>query len=123
MATTKKTRTTATKVTVRPLVGILSRSNKAIKADRAARISGSIEDSYTTKRIELKNKLRKIENRLDEMLDLSASANTTVDNAIRDFDADAFVKERHQLRMERELIIEEVEILKEDMIELFGEEV
>lgn len=103
-------------------VSLLTRTNNKIQEDRAKRIGSSVEDALTVKKITIKGEVNEIRDRLEAMLDLSASNDTTSANRIKNFDATKFVNERHELRMQLALKEEELALIEEDMEELLGTE-
>lgn len=114
--TTKKT--TAVKGT--KFASQLRRDNSAIRADRAERIAEAVADAQAKLIMGLKDSVRKSQNELDAMMDLSADNQTTSMNVISaDFDADAFVQRINQLKTNIAVKSEELEIALETQKEWF----
>lgn len=83
---------------------ILSRSNADIRKDRAKRITSSVVDAQAKFIMELNSKIRKQENELDSLLDLSTSNQNTSMNVVHpDFDAEEYVQRINALVLDIEL--------------------
>ena len=101
-------------------VNQLQRSNKQIKIDRARRIGEACSDAQVKLVMDIKEKIRKKENRLDEMTDLSASNQSTTNNIISsNFDASHFVKEINDLKVDIANLEVELEVAEETSKEWF----
>ena len=103
-------------------VSQLSRSNKAIKIDRARRIGEACSDAQIKLVMDIKSKIRTKNNRLDEMTDLSADNQSTTTNVIsKNFSADDFVKEINDLKVDLANLEVELEVAEETSNEWFSE--
>lgn len=88
---------------------LLKRSNSKIREDRADRIADSVSDAQEKLIMDIKSNIRNKQNKLDNMLDLSADNRSTTMNVISDsFDPDDFVREINKLKTEIQL--EEVKL-------------
>ena len=72
---------------------ILKRENSQIKDERADRIAQSTKEAHIKLILDKKAKVDTLRNKMENMLDLSASPDVTVDNKLSDFDPQAFVYE------------------------------
>lgn len=110
-----KTQEQETKVVV-TFAEMLKRDNKSIRDERAIRVSSEAKMDF----IELVNSTRRelfgFENQLDAMSDLSTSNTTTTANRIGEFTFNSveFVKRRANLRLQRALTTQKLELLMED---------
>lgn len=94
---------------------VLKRSNKSIQAARAKRFTQQAKMAYDAKVNKITNQIFEVENKLEEMADISTSNSTTSANAVgMTFDAEAFVDKRCKLKLELTLLEEKLEVLKED---------
>jgi hypothetical protein len=99
---------------------ILSRSNADIRKDRAKRITSSVVDAQAKFIMELNSKIRKKENELDSLLDLSTSNQTTSMNVVHpDFVAEEYVQRINSLVLEIELKKQELTVALEVQEDLF----
>lgn len=95
----------------------LTRSNSQISADRARRIKEAVSDEQNKLVMDLKALIRKDENELDAMMDLSTSNENTSINVISpSFDASQFVRRINELKS-RLAINEEKLAIAEDTLE------
>jgi DNA polymerase/3'-5' exonuclease PolX len=95
----------------------LTRSNSQITADRARRIKEAVSDEQNKLVMDLKALIRKDENELDAMMDLSTSNENTSINVISpSFDAAQFVRRINDLKS-RLAINEEKLAIAEDTLE------
>jgi hypothetical protein len=119
--TTEATAATATtEVRVSKFADILARSNASIREDRARRIAEAVSDAQDKIIMDMNAEIRKRENELDAMMDLSTSNLKTSMNVISpDFDAESYVKKINQLYIEIETKRMELEIIKEVKSDLF----
>lgn len=79
----------------------LARDNKQIKADRAKRIAESVSDAQMRLVMDIKADIRKKEDELSAMTDLSTdNTNTTMNIISKDFDPASFVSRINELRTE-----------------------
>jgi hypothetical protein len=102
-------------------VAQLSRENKQIKIDRARRIGEACSDAQMKLVMDVKSKIRSKQNRLDEMTDLSADNQSTTTNLIsKNFDADAFVLEINNLKVDIANLEVELEVAEETSNEWFN---
>jgi hypothetical protein len=109
-----------TEVRVSKFADILARSNASIREDRARRIAEAVSDAQDKIIMDLNAEIRKRENELDAMMDLSTSNLKTSMNVISpDFDAESYVKKINQLYVEIETKRMELEIIKEVKADLF----
>ena len=115
MATANK----KTENNVTSFIEILKRSNSTIKADRANRIGVAAQMSYTEALNKMQKELFEIENKLEEMTDLSADNRTTSMNSIRELKTDDFVEERKKLRWDKRILEAKIQDFKEDA-EFYG---
>ena len=100
----------------------LSRGNKQIKIDRARRIGEACSDAQVKLVMDVKSKIRNKQNRLDEMTDLSADNQSTTTNLIsKSFNADDFVKEINDLKVDIANLEVELEVAEETSNEWFAE--
>lgn len=101
-------------------VGQLKRSNSKIRIDRARRIGDSVSDAQEKLLMDIKGNIRKMEDKLDTMMDLSADNRTTTNNVISsDFCADSFVREINDLKTKIRLESIKLEIAQETKEEWF----
>jgi len=101
----------------------LSRGNKQIKIDRARRVGASCADAQTKLVMDIKSKIRNKQDRLDEMTDLSADNQSTTNNLIsKGFNADDFVKEINDIKIELANLEVELEVAEETTAEWFTAE-
>jgi hypothetical protein len=99
---------------------ILSRSNADIRKDRAKRITSSVVDAQAKFIMELNSKIRKKENKLDSLLDLSTNNQTTSMNVVHpDFVAEDYVNRINSLVLEIELKKQELTVALEVQEDLF----
>ena len=125
MATTRRkvegtAATATTEVRVSKFADILARSNASIREDRARRIAEAVSDAQDKIIMDMNAEIRKRENELDAMMDLSTSNLKTSMNVISpDFDAESYVKKINQLYIEIETKRMELEIIKEVKSDLF----
>lgn len=99
---------------------ILSRSNADIRKDRAKRITSSVVDAQAKFIMELNSKIRKKENELDSLLDLSTSNQNTSMNVVHpDFNAEDYVNRINSLVLEIELQKQELVVALEVQEDLF----
>jgi hypothetical protein len=125
MATTRRkveatAATATTEVRVSKFADILARSNASIREDRARRIAEAVSDAQDKIIMDMNAEIRKRENELDAMMDLSTSNLKTSMNVISpDFDAESYVKKINQLYIEIETKRMELEIIKEVKADLF----
>lgn len=101
---------------------ILTRSNKEISSDRADRVSKAANREYKRLIDSKEEEMDKIEDRIEGMLDLSTSNRTTVDNSIKNFNAEAWVSEMASLEMKKEMLRLEISVIKEKVGKYFGDE-
>lgn len=94
---------------------ILSRGNNAIKGARAKRFTAQAKMAFDAKVNKIVNDIFMVENKLEEMADISTSNSTTTKNAIgMTFDAESFVDTRARLKLDLVLLEQKLEVLKED---------
>lgn len=99
---------------------ILSRSNASIRTDRAKRISDAVSDAQDKLIMDINADIRKQENELDAMMDLSSSNLRTSLNVIDPaFSADDFIRKVQELKVGIELKKQELKIAKETKSDLF----
>lgn len=123
MATTRRKVAVAaaqTEVRVSKFAEILSRSNSSIREDRARRIADAVSDAQDKIIMDLNAEIRKKQNELDSMMDLSTSNVSTSMNVISpDFDAENYVRKINSLHVEIQLKSMELQIAKEVKADLF----
>lgn len=116
----KTTEAATTEVRVSKLADILARSNSSIREDRARRIAEAVSDAQDKIIMDLNAEIRKRENELDSLMDLSTSNLATSLNVISpDFDAEQYIRRINQLHIDIELKRQELEIAKEVKADLF----
>lgn len=95
---------------------ILNRSNSKVQKDRAIRIAKGMKMSYDAYKNKIIKQIFDIEEKLEEMIDISTSNVTTTGNRITgtSFNSDAFVEERSKLKLELVLKSQELKVLEED---------
>lgn len=98
---------------------LLSAGNKAVTAKRAGRLALAAKNAQAKLLMTIQDKIHKVEDSLEDMLDMSASNQSTTLNRIDKFDADEFVTNRHKLRIQLVLLNQELEQAEEDT--LYGE--
>ena len=114
MATTAKKTTATTKKESNCFIDILKRTNSKIRSDRALRIAKSVAMSYDAAINSKKKLIFELEDKLEEQLDLSADNRSTSINALKDFDGDAFIRDRSRLMFDLEIAKQELEIMEAD---------
>lgn len=116
MSTTSKT--TATKKG--KFESILTRDNKSIRADRAKRIVSSVQDAQLRLIMDIRGDIRKKEDELDSMTDLSTDNNNTSINVISpNFDASQFVERINELKKDIHLLEIKLRIAEQTQDEWF----
>lgn len=100
-------------------VDFLVRSNTKIKADRANRLGKSAAMAYKSLMDKKEKELFEIEDELELMVDMSADNRSTSVNRVSDFDSDAFVQKRYDLKRRKALLVIDIQLLKEDA-EFYG---
>lgn len=118
----KRTYTSRKKVTaeVTKFEQQLTRSNSQISADRARRIKEAVSDEQNKLVMDLKALIRKDENELDAMMDLSTSNENTSINVISpSFDASQFVRRINELKSRLAINEEKLAIAKDTLEEWF----
>jgi hypothetical protein len=86
-----------TEVKVIPMVETLKRDNAKIQNDRAERIGVELKEAHFSLLLEKRSEIRQLNNKLAAMTDLSASNNAMDVNAIKDIDAQQFVKDYQRI--------------------------
>lgn len=116
---TKKTKDTKKNAKI---YNLLTRSNDTITKDKAERITRAVSNSFQRKVLGYEEKIDKLVDKRERMLDMSASNVTTTKNAIDDLEADGFVEKFDELNQELFIAKRQLEIAKEGYEELLGEE-
>jgi hypothetical protein len=99
---------------------ILSRSNADIRKDRAKRITSSVVDAQQKFIMDLNSTIRKKENELDSLLDLSTSNENTSMNVIHpNFNPEDYVQKINTLVLDIELKKQELVVALEVQEDLF----
>lgn len=120
MGTTKTAAAAATETKVSKFEAQLTRSNKQISKDRAKRIKDAVNDEQLKLIMDLKAQIRNDENKLDAMMDLSTSNETTSINVISpNFDASAFVRTINDLKQRIAIASEKLAIAEGTLNEWF----
>ena len=114
--------TTKTTTVDNSFFGILTRTNKAIQADRAIRISEDVRDEQNTLIMSIKKKKREAQNRIDTLLDMSTSNNVNHVNRVDNFDSKAFTSELHKLKLTIMEADVELQVAEETFKALFPED-
>lgn len=100
---TKAAVTTETTVKVSKFESQLVRGNKEIRADRGRRIAESVSDAQVRLVMDIKGEIRKKEDELARMTDLSTDNQNTSMNVISpSFDPDSFVRRINDLQVDLE---------------------
>ena len=111
---------TEVKVTISKFADILSRSSASIRIDRAKRISDAVSDAQDKLIMDINAEIRKKENELDAMMDLSTSNLKSSLNVIdTNFSAEEFCNKLNELKVGIELKKQELRIAKQTKEELF----
>jgi hypothetical protein len=98
----------------------LMRDNKQIRADRARRIGESVTDAQTKLIMQIRGDIRKKEDELAAMTDLSTdNQNTSMNVIAADFNPDAFVERINTLKVEINLLQIKLRIAEETQAEWF----
>jgi len=98
----------------------LVRDNKAIRADRGRRIAEAVSDAQTKLIMAIRGDIRKKEDELAAMTDLSTDNQTTSMNVISpSFDADAFVGRINDLKTSINVLKIKLRIAEETQTEWF----
>ena len=98
----------------------LTRSNAQISKDRAKRIKEAVHDEQLKLIMDLKAEIRNNENKLDAMMDLSTSNETTSINVISpNFDPAAFVRTINELKQKIAIASEKLAIAESTLNEWF----
>lgn len=105
-------KTTTAKTT--NFISILKRDNKTIRGERANRIGRAAKNAYNAAVAAKQAEIDQIDDELETMIDVSASNSTTSLNTLREFDATAFVERRASLKLKRELLLQKLDVLKQD---------
>jgi len=104
-----------------PFAVKLSRENKKVKADRANRIGASLEAAQKMKVYSLEGDVRQLEDKLDEMTDVSTDNVSTTLNVInKGFNAEHFVNVMHDTKVELALKKQELAIAEATYQEWFA---
>lgn len=100
---------------------MLKRDNKSIRDERAVRVSSEAKMDFIELVNSTKRELFGYENQLDAMSDLSTSNTTTTANRIGEFTFNSkdFVQRRANLRLQKALTTQKLELLMEDA-EFYG---
>lgn len=99
---------------------LLTRTNKEITADKSERISKGVSNSFQRKRLGVEQKIDKLKDKRERLLDMSADNHTTTRNAIDDLEADGFVDEICQIDEDLVILERRLEIVTEAEEELVG---
>lgn len=99
----------------------LVRDNKAIRADRGKRIAESVSDAQTRLIMDIRGEVRRIEDELASMTDLSTdNTNTTMNVISPNFDAYEFVKQINELNTKLNLLNIKLSIAEKTQKEWFN---
>ena len=96
-------------------------ADKKIEEARANRIAGALYDRHNQLLAEKRSNTRKLENELDNMLDMSVSNNQQTVNRIMNLDVDAFIVRIQEIKVAIKLAKEEEAIAQETMTTLFSD--
>jgi len=119
-AATTTAAVTKTAVKVSKFESQLIRGNKEIRADRGRRISESVSDAQLKLIMDIKSDIRKKEDELARMTDLSTDNHNTSMNVISpSFDADAFVRKINELQLDLEKLRIKQRVAEETQQEWF----
>lgn len=100
---------------------ILKRSDKKIEEARALRITGAVYDEQAALLAEKRSNVRRLENELDEMMDLSVSNTLMAVNRIHKLDGKEFVSKMQSLKVALEMAKVEHKIAVATMEDLFSD--
>lgn len=100
----------------------LTRGIGELTDDKAEKIVKSVDLSFSESKLALEKKINKLDNELEDMLDMSADARTTTRGTVENFDADHWRDERLSKLEEKRLLEIKLSILKEDREMLLKEE-
>lgn len=101
----------------------LVRDNKAIRADRGRRIAEAVSDAQARLVMDIRGDIRKKEDELAAMTDLSTdNTNTTMNVISPDFDAYKFVAKINQLKTELDVLGVKLSIAESTQTEWFNAE-
>lgn len=103
------------------LVKQLKFSNEKITDARAERLAKVLESSQRSLENDLENAIFKMENELEDIMDLNKTNSTSLQFKNIE-DGDAFIRGIHTLKVEISLKKAELKIAKETRDSLFGEE-
>ena len=101
---------------------ILVRTNKQIKEDRAERITASAIDGVKLQLMNKRAAIRSIDDRIDDMLDMSTSPNLSKSNRVNEFDGANFTSDLVELRIQRKMAQIELDEALAIAKEFFGVE-
>lgn len=99
---------------------MLTRSNSKITADRAKRLAKSAKREYDRMVVEKEEKIDLIDDKIERMMDLSASNQTTTDNRTKDLDTARWVRDIAELEMDKELTRINLEVIQEKVGKFFN---
>lgn len=99
----------------------LIRSNSEIRADRGKRISERVGDAQKKLIMDIKDRIRRKQDELESMMDLSTdNTNTSMNVIAADFDASNFVERINTLKVEIRLDEIKLDIAEETNEEWFS---
>lgn len=98
---------------------VLKRGNKKITEDRAKRLSKSAKREYKRIIDKKEEEIDCIDDKLEKMLDLSASNSNMIDNKTKDLDVKSWVQEMVDLELNREALKLEIEVIEEKVGKYF----
>jgi len=101
-------------------VKILTRDNSLVQKARAERLGSITESEMNALVTDLETKKLTIEDKLDSQLDVTTQNDLTSMNAIQEWDAKSFVKNRVEWKVELKNIELNLEAALEVQSELFG---
>lgn len=101
-------------------VDILKRDNEKIKADRAVRIGQSVKEAHISMLMDMRSKVRQLEDRLSAMTDLSSSNDSTDANIVKEIDSTLFVKQYQEIKEKISIEKMKYDIAVKTGEELFG---
>lgn len=108
------------KATDSKFVKLLTRDNSKVQKARAVRL-GTITEAEMDQLISnLETQRLTIEDQLDQQLDVTTQNDMTSMNAIKDWDAKAFIKSRVEMRVKLKNLDINIEAALETQKELFG---
>jgi hypothetical protein len=98
---------------------MLRRSNGELQKDRADRLAKVTSHAAQAKLNRIDQDIMKVEDKLEHMLEISASDDINSASRIENWDAEAWVEQRIQLKEKKRLLEIRREILAADVKELF----